>query len=432
MSNPYSRILKLPGAGKFCSAGLLARFPMAMTGIGIVLMVQHLYGSYGLAGSVSAAAVITIAIAAPFISRLVDQYGQSRIMRPALVVYNLGLAALVIAAVSHAPAVVLFVCAIIAGLSCGSMGALVRARWSLVITSPRDLHTAYALESAVDEVVFVIGPILATVLATVVASPAAIIASIVVSLGGGFWFLSLRESEPAPAQTGPIRLRPQRAAAEPTAVPAEAVPDDSGIPNIPVMRIPAMWAVILVIFCVGFLFGGTDVPTIAVAKQLGYESWAGVVLGCFALGSLISGLIYGVRTWTSSLEWRFVIGVIALGIGSSLFLFISTLPVLAAVMFLTGFAIAPTFVNANAVVQQVVHPSRLTEGLTWTATANSAGFSIGSSVSGIVIDMWGPHSGFAIAIAGAVLASIVALASINVITTALAPARARAAAAWQG
>ena len=56
---PYRSILALPGAKAFTSWGLLARAQMAMTELGILLMVQIEYGSYAVAGRVVAVVAIS-------------------------------------------------------------------------------------------------------------------------------------------------------------------------------------------------------------------------------------------------------------------------------------------------------------------------------------------------------------------------------------
>ena len=66
-----------------------------------------------------------------------------------------------------APAWCLFAAALPAGCM-PSMGSLVRARWALIYRGSPNLHTAYAFESVVDEIVFIIGPILSVGLCTAV------------------------------------------------------------------------------------------------------------------------------------------------------------------------------------------------------------------------------------------------------------------------
>ncbi|MDR2722530.1 MAG: MFS transporter, partial [Cellulomonadaceae bacterium] len=74
-TNPYSALLRTPGAARFSAAAALARAPMAMVGIGIVLMVQMLTGSFAAAGRVSAVFMVAQAVSAPIIARRVDRLG---------------------------------------------------------------------------------------------------------------------------------------------------------------------------------------------------------------------------------------------------------------------------------------------------------------------------------------------------------------------
>src|SRR5690625_7020115 len=97
-----------------------------MVGLGIVLMISALYGSYGMAGRVSAVFVVVQAVCSPQLAKFVDRYGQAKVMRPAFAVACLGLAGLVAAAVQHASEPVLYATAAVSGATIGSVGALVR------------------------------------------------------------------------------------------------------------------------------------------------------------------------------------------------------------------------------------------------------------------------------------------------------------------
>ncbi len=386
---PYGAVLARPGAKAFSTAGLLSRFPMAMVGIGIVLMIQELYGEYALAGQVSAVYVIAQAIFGPQIARLIDRLGQARVMRPLLAVSAVNLTGLMAAAVLHADAWVLYVVAGLAGSTIGSMGTLVRARWATVLDSPHDLHTAYSLEGALDEVVFVIGPVLATFLATSVAPAAGLVFPVVAMLVGGYWFLSQRATEPVPTP----RVKGER------------------LPS--VLRSGAMVALVLIFVAVGVVFGASDVATIAFAEEQGNKGAAGLVLAAFAMGSLIAGLGYGARTWVSALWLRFVVTLLGLTVGVSLFIVVTSLQALAVVMFLTGFMIAPTIIGGNGLVQRVVTPQQLTEGLTYVGAAMGVGVSFGASVAGVLIDRSGAHAGFVVVVAAAGVSALLGLASIR-------------------
>lgn len=80
MLDSYARVLRRPGALAFSSAALVARLPISMVGLGIVLLVQERTGSYGLAGTVAAVFVLAEAAFAVLHGRWVDHFGQSRVL----------------------------------------------------------------------------------------------------------------------------------------------------------------------------------------------------------------------------------------------------------------------------------------------------------------------------------------------------------------
>ncbi|GAA1646309.1 MFS transporter [Georgenia ruanii] len=382
---PYRQILSLPGALAFSAAGLLARFPGGMISLGIILMLSALTGSYATAGSVAATFVVAQAVCAPQLARLVDRHGQARVMAPSLTLSAAGLLGLVLAAVAGAPAWTLYATAVVAGATVGAMGALVRARWSQVVQNPGELHRAFSLESALDEFTFVVGPVVATMLATGVAPWAGLVLALVLVVGGGYTFLAQRATEP------PLVVLEGRAARGSA------------------MRSAAMVGLVGVFIFVGSIFGASDVATVAFTAEQGRPGAAGILLGIFATGSMIAGLLYGAKVWEGPAWRRFLLGVVVLAVGSGLFLLVGSLAVMAAVMFVTGFAISPTIINGNAIIQHIVAPGRLTEGLTWLSTGINLGVSAGASVAGAMIDRAGSAGGFGTVAVSGLLAVLAAL-----------------------
>jgi len=388
---PYRKIFAYPGALQFSIAGVLARFPISMVTISIVLLTSEVYGAYTVAGVTAAIYTISQSLCAPQLAKLVDRYGQARVMRPFLTVAMTGLTGLGLAAGVHAHHVWVYLAAGIAGASVGSMGAMTRSRWSHVITEPGSLHTAYSWESVLDEFVFVAGPVLATFLATQFNPLAGLAAAIVIAGGGGFWFLAQRATEP------PTLGREGESS-------AGTVLADGG-----------MIVVVAIFLCLGTIFGASDVSSIGYSEELGKKEYAGLVLASLATGSLLSGLFYGTRSFLLPLWKQFVFGILTVAIGASLFMVITGLPVLAAAMFVTGFAVAPTIISGNNLVQQFVPRHRLTEGLAWTGTSIGLGFALGSAVAGRIIDTYGARSGFYAVFAAAAIAATTALACAPVL-----------------
>ncbi len=398
----YRDILSIPGALKFCAAGLLARSGGAMMGLGIVLMVSALYRSYGLAGALAAANAVAWAAGTAVLSNLVDRYGQRRVMYPATVVSAVMLAVVVVFAVLQLPAWTLFPPVVISGATGGAPGALVRARWSHVTTDPHQLHTAFSLESTLDELTFVIGPVLATALSTGVHPAAGLVAPVVLSLVGAQLFYSQRDTEP------PVPPRPT----DGTRRPRRRF----------ILKTAGVAPLVAVNTLIGCVFGGIDVSVVAAATDWGVRSASGTVLAVFSFASGVAGFFYGARTWHSPLTRRFVLGVLALFLSAGGLLFARSELVLAAVGLCVGATVAPTLINGNSLVGRLVPRGRLTEGLSWMGTGLGIGVAVGSSVVGPVIDARTWAAGFAVTAGFATLAALIAIGSIAGLNRAVARA----------
>lgn len=198
MPSPYRAIFAAPGSKGFSSAGFLGRMPLSMMGIGVVTMVSQLTGRYGLAGALSATLAMAAAVVGPQISRLVDRYGQRRVLRPVTLVALASVTGLLVCAQQGLADWTLFVFA--AGAGCvPSVGSMVRARWAEIYRgSARQLHTAYAWESIVDEVCFIFGPIISIGLSTAWFPEAGPLLAAGFLLVGVFWLTAQRATEPVP------------------------------------------------------------------------------------------------------------------------------------------------------------------------------------------------------------------------------------------
>lgn len=394
MLKPYLDVLKRPGAARFSAAGVLARLPISTVGIGIVLAVSATYGSYALAGRVSAVNVVVGSLCAPMLSRLVDRHGQARVMGPAVVTSAIGLAVLVWAIVTTGPEWLLYVAAAVVGATMGSMGALVRARWSHVLDSPTQVHTAFSWESTLDELVFMIGPVLATALATGVTPTGGLVLAAVAGVFGGWLLLSQRSTEPPPRLGGGHHTG----------------------------RLVTGPLLVLVVSFIGMgtVFGATDVSVVAFAEELGRKPLAGAVLAMFAFGSAIGGFYYGARSWPGPLWRRYGVGMVALGVGVSLFSLVNSILALALVMIGVGLSIAPTIITGNALVARLVPEGRLTEGLTWVGTSLGVGVSVGSWAGGSLIDRSGSDGGFAVVMIAGGVAVVTTLAALPALRRATA------------
>lgn len=425
MLSTYSRILARPGAWQFSAAGLIARFPMSMVGISTILAVQELYGSYSAAGAVSAANIVAAAVGSPMLARAVDRYGQRRVMLPAVLASGSSLLGLIVATTAVAPLWSLIVLSALAGGLGGSMGSLVRSRWTVVLSSPDDIHTAFSLEAALDEVAFMVGPVLATALCTTEVLPVTSgwIAALLMQVAGSLWFLSQRATEP-PAH-------PRTRSDDATSLsPADATGDRGRLqgrgrdrtgqtqPVPGVLSYGAVRCVVAVFLCSGIMFGANDVSAVAFATELGVKSQSGIALAAWAAGSFLAALAYGARPWGWSLSTQLAAGTAWLAVGASTFLLAPNLAVLAILYVTVGLGTAPTITTGNNIIQASVAPSQLTEGLAWIGTSLNIGVSLGSLLAGHAIDAAGSRGGYSLTAAAAWAGVVVMLVGLRTLRAA--------------
>ncbi|NUL59442.1 MFS transporter [Brevibacterium luteolum] len=386
MFRNYQEIFSLPGALKFSLAGLIARFPIAILGLGIVLFIQGVLGSYALAGLVAAVFMLVQAVSNPILARLVDAHGQARIMLPVVVIHVIGLIMLLIAVYQSWWMGLVFVFAGISGATVGSLGSLVRARWNAIVTSRKQLDTAFSWESVADEMLFVTGPMIVTFLATIIYPAAGIIASLLTTIFGSALFYSQKSTEPVPQPR-------QRGAAK-----------GRVLSNLGIFMVIVAHAVL------GVNFGALDIIAVAFAEESGHKPMAGVLVSAMALGSLLAGILYGVRTWKSPVQHRLAIALTCLAALTWPMLLAGSMLTFGLTIFAVGLALAPSLIAAASVIQELAPPHRLTEALAWIGTALGFGVSIGSAVSGVIIDELGARNALILPAVCATLAAVLAIA----------------------
>lgn len=384
MANPYGEIFRAPGTKGFAAAAFFARLPFAMVPIGIVAMLSQTQGEYWLAGAVAATFALTNALVAPQVSRLADRFGQSAVVIPTTLVSVAAFVGLIAAANQDWPAWVLFASALLAAVM-PSMPAMVRARWTEVYRNRPELSTAFAFESAADELVYIAGASLSVGLAVSLFPEAGMLTSTLFLALGTAAFILQRATEPkvrraelGAAKHSAIRLRPVR-------------------------------IVTLAMVFVGATFATAEVTSVAITKALGQPDAASLVIGVYALGSFIVGLLMGAFAPRLPLHRQLFIALGVLALTTLPLTAAGTVPLLAVAVFFSGIAISPTFITAFGLVERRVPESMLTEGVTWVTTGIGIGMALGSFVSGWVVDTFGAQNGFWVSV-GAGAAAVVTVA----------------------
>ncbi|HEV2928451.1 MAG TPA: MFS transporter [Propionibacteriaceae bacterium] len=392
----YQQVLADPRARAFTLAGFVARLPLSMTGMGIVLLVSLDTGSFGRAGLVTAAGTVAGAVAAPVWGRVIDRVGQALVLILAAVIQNVSLALLIGSVQVGAPLPATLAAAVGVGAGFSLAGSCVRARWSHRLADSPLLDTAFAVEAVLDEVVFIVGPVLVTFLATAFHPALGLGVSAAIGLIGAIALAAQRSTQP------PIASRHT---------------DDGRAHRLPVRT---LLPITLACGALGAIFGGMEVAVVAFATEARVLPFTGAILMCWAFGSLLSGVVTGTVHWRVSPVRRPRVGAVALALSLVPLPFAESAVVVAGLLALSGMAIAPTLIASVAVTQQSVPSARLTEALSWCSTGLAAGLALGAAVIGQLIDRGGAQTGF-VGVVGAGVALVISAVFLRSQPPAAAP-----------
>jgi len=372
-----------PGARALLGSSIVARVPLAMFSIALLVHAQRLTGSFAIAGVVSAAYAIASAAAAPLVGGLVDRYGQTRVLvcggiATALAVTADGLLP------AGSSALVLIALAAAAGACTPPLDACVRTLLSQIVGDPDRLSGLFALESTLLELTFVAGPPLALGLGALWSPGIALVISGCVLLAGTIAF----------AVQGPSRR--WRASAPEQHVRGGALAS------------PAIRTLLVITFAIEAAFGATEVGVTAATHAT--SAAAGPLLGLWGAGSLVGGII-AVRAGGGASSGRGLIallGALAIGHGALVLVAHSTIGI-AVVITLAGATIAPTVSTIYSMVDAAAPAGTETVAFSWLTSATLVGASLGNAVSGALAQSVGAAASFALAGSFAGVAVVVAL-----------------------
>ena len=371
MLNRYRQVFAGNSAWRFSTAGFIARLPVSMVGIGILMYVEEERGSYTIAGAVSGSISIAAAIGGPLSSRLVDKLGQHRVLPIQILLIVLCSMALVVLIPSDVPAPYLFIFSIGSGLVYPSIGALVRSRWTALLVSGPVLLTAFSIESIIDELIFIVGPTIAATTSVKFHPAAPQIIAMFLLAGGGLWLASMRSTEP------PINKHQGK----------------HGKPVILQNGLIYMWGVHIAI---GMFFGAVETSIIAFTKLAGQPIYGGIVMAVWAFGSLLGGFVYGGLHFKSALHNQLIVVTLLLVPATAAMVFVDSIPMLALLSIAAGIGISPLLIASAAITQRRSPVGRTTEAIASMYAGIGLGFAFAAAMSGWLIDNRGTSYSFAL------------------------------------
>src|SRR4051812_10105071 len=249
---------------------------------------------------------------------------------------------------------------------------MIRVRWTHLLRGSHRLPTALAMESVVDEFVFIIGPVLVTFLSTTGHATSGVVTAFTLAAVGSLLFAAQGLTEPPPA--------PHENRNGPSA-----------------MRTRGLRVLFVVGAAVGAVLGTLEIALVAFADQAGAKSLSGVLIAGLALGSMASGIGWGIVRWRFALRHRLAAVLALLAVLPVPLALIGSIWLMIPFVVLAGVAVSPSLISSFTLAELLVPRAAVTEAFTWIGTALGLGVAVGASVAGKVVDAAGANAAFLVA-----------------------------------
>ena len=387
----YKAILRVREAYPFDIGCFLMRFLPYMNTIGTVTMLTLSGFSFFVAGLVSSAIALATFVISPRVSKLVDTYGQSKVVPWASLLTLAGVVGMACVVLLHGPDWLLFVAAVFMGFS-PNPPALARTRWTFLIRSGRlgkaapIMRTMFSYEGVLDDVGFMFSPSLSVALASAIAPVAGMLFGAAAFAAGTVLLVCSRGTEPTPGWDE---------AGDGEGIAASASPDGDFAHRKSVIRTSSVVRVLFVLMLfVGAFYGVFDTSTISFSEEVGDTTFASVVLMASAVTSMLMGFVFGMIRLSMPQYRQLVLFAALIGLAYGAMMLIDSKLSLFLVGTLAAFAYAPFLIVANGTCERAVPGDRLTEAITWMNAGVTCGMAFGPTLSGSIIDLFGAELSF--------------------------------------
>ena len=390
-SSGYSSLVPLVGRS-YLPLAFFARLPLAMLTIGSMTLFTATTGSYALGGLSAAMVGLGSAVGGPTIGYVADRIGQRKVLLTAALLHTLMLAVLTWYG-SRGDAVTvaaLVAVSLLTGATGPQVGPMSRVRWISMTRArglrPKVLGAALGLESMLDELGFVLGPVAVGFLASALnpALPLIIAAVLTIILVPIFGLHSTERS----------------------VIPS---PKDSRHAKATKVQVAAISAMVLGMIGLGTVFGSSAAGTLAFAGAMGDSNRGGMLYGAVGLSSAIAAI--SVAMWPAAFRHtsRWIASASFLALTSLLLQLPQSTGFMLAMLFLVGFGVGPIIVVVMTLGGEVAPAGRLSTVMTMLSAGIVVGTAIGNGLAGLLAESMGYSGAFWVCTGAAVVIALAAM-----------------------
>ena len=368
MLETYKSLLRVPGAFRISFSGFIARMPAGMDSLAIIFIVLGAHQKYAIAGALTGVAALTTVVSAPFWANQSDKRGQRFVLRIAVPARTIAMFSFIALVTFEAPIWSWFVAIMCAEATSVSVGSFTRRRWISMLGEEKssEVNTAYSFESALDEIVFITGPVLATAISTISPSAGLILATAFFLIGGSL-LLTHQESTP------PVLQREEHP---------------------PLIWNRAVHSVAIPMLLIGGCFGPINLAIVAFSREHGHPAIPGLLLGMGSVGGLFFALLNGAIKWKISPGIRFRINLLIFALIALPLPYIDSIAVMFFVNFFLGGSVGPLLPTAISIVEKHVPKSHMTEAISLIVAGIPLSGAFTSLWAGKIIDSSGSSVAF--------------------------------------
>ncbi|MBR22946.1 MAG: MFS transporter [Microcella pacifica] len=355
------------------------RLPFAMMIVGILTFATLQLDSVALAGLLAACAGVGTAISGPWVGALADRNGQRAVLLIAGAVSLLATGAFLALVLLDGALGALVIVAVVMGASTPQVAPFSRAR---LVRLARDVEPhrrsratslVMSYESVMDEVSFVIGPVIVGAFSVAIAPWAPLAVSMTLTATAIVAFALHRTAALAPLAHDDTREhRPRRG---------------------PLLT-RELALLIGAMFLVGGIFGATLTALTEFMTLRGEGEYTGIAYGAMSLGAILTAGALVLAPVSFSLQRRWTVFAVLASAGALGLVVADSLPFLLVALFAAGCGVGAVLVALFSLGAEVAAPGRTTTVLTILQSTLVVGQALVTAATGALAASAGPATAF--------------------------------------